>query len=66
VEVRHGEGVATRIGPEPCIPGREARGEASRPLATNLLASFGLRRQNELNSIVPSHGLNYFIAPSTH
>jgi hypothetical protein len=29
VEVRHGEGVATRIGPEPCIPGREARGEAS-------------------------------------
>jgi hypothetical protein len=29
VEVRHGEGVATHIGPEPCIPGREARGEAS-------------------------------------
>jgi hypothetical protein len=29
VKVRHGEGVATHIGPEPCIPDREARGEAS-------------------------------------
>jgi hypothetical protein len=29
VEVRHDEGVANRIGPEPCIAGREASGEAS-------------------------------------
>ena len=28
MEVRHGEGVAIHIGPKPCIPGREARGEA--------------------------------------
>jgi hypothetical protein len=29
VKVRHDEGVANRIGPEPCIAGREANGEAS-------------------------------------
>jgi hypothetical protein len=29
VEVRHNEGIAIHIGPEPCIVGREARGEAS-------------------------------------
>ena len=29
MEVRYDEGVATRIGPEPCVVGREARGEAS-------------------------------------
>ena len=29
MEVRHDEGVAIHIGPEPCIPGREARSEAS-------------------------------------
>ena len=29
MEVRHDEGVANRIGPEPCIAGREASGEAS-------------------------------------
>jgi hypothetical protein len=29
VEVRHDEGVANRIVPEPCIGGREANGEAS-------------------------------------
>jgi len=29
VKVRHDEGVANRIGPEPCIAGREASGEAS-------------------------------------
>ena len=29
MEVRHDEGVAIRIGPEPCVVGREASGEAS-------------------------------------
>ena len=29
MEVRHVEGVANHIGPEPCIAGREANGEAS-------------------------------------
>jgi hypothetical protein len=29
VEVRHDEGVAIHIGPEPCVVGREANGEAS-------------------------------------
>ena len=29
MEVRHDEGVANRIGPKPCIAGREASGEAS-------------------------------------
>jgi hypothetical protein len=29
VKVRHDEGAAKRIGPEPCIAGREASGEAS-------------------------------------
>ena len=29
MKVRHDEGVANRIGPEPCIAGREASGEAS-------------------------------------
>jgi len=29
VKVRHDEGVAIRIGPKPCIVGREASGEAS-------------------------------------
>ena len=29
MEVRHDEGVAIHIGPEPCIAGREASGEAS-------------------------------------
>ena len=29
MKVRHDEGVANRIGPEPCIGGREANGEAS-------------------------------------
>jgi hypothetical protein len=29
VQVRHNEGTATHIGPEPCIVGREVRGEAS-------------------------------------
>ena len=29
MRVRHDEGVATRIGPEPCVAGREAGGEAS-------------------------------------
>jgi hypothetical protein len=29
VKVRHDEGVAIRIGPKPCIGGREAVGEAS-------------------------------------
>jgi hypothetical protein len=29
VEVRHDEGAANRIVPEPCIVGREASGEAS-------------------------------------
>jgi hypothetical protein len=29
VKVRHDEGVANRIGPEPCVVGREAGGEAS-------------------------------------
>jgi hypothetical protein len=29
VKVRHDEGVATRIGPEPCAVCREAGGEAS-------------------------------------
>ncbi len=29
VEVRHDEGVASRIGPEPCVGVREAVGEAS-------------------------------------
>ena len=29
MEVRHDEGVANRIGPEPCIAGRETSGEAS-------------------------------------
>ena len=29
MKVRHDEGAANRIGPEPCIAGREASGEAS-------------------------------------
>jgi len=29
VQVHYGEGVANRIGPEPCVVGREAGGEAS-------------------------------------
>jgi hypothetical protein len=29
VEVRHNEGIAIHIGPEPCIVGREVRDEAS-------------------------------------
>lgn len=29
MKVRHSEGVATRIGPEPCIAVREGSGEAS-------------------------------------
>ncbi len=29
MKVRHSEGLATRIGPEPCIIAREGRGEAS-------------------------------------
>ena len=29
VKVRHDEGVANRIGPEPCVSVREGRGEAS-------------------------------------
>jgi hypothetical protein len=29
VKVRYGEGLATRTGPEPCVVGREAGGEAS-------------------------------------
>ena len=29
MEVRHDEGVAIHIGPEPCVVGREANGEAS-------------------------------------
>jgi hypothetical protein len=29
VQVRHDEGVAIRIGPEPCVGSREAAGEAS-------------------------------------
>ncbi len=29
MKVRHDEGVANRIGPEPCIAGREVSGEAS-------------------------------------
>ena len=29
MKVRHDEGVAIRIGPEPCIAGREVSGEAS-------------------------------------
>jgi hypothetical protein len=29
VKVRHDEGVANRIGPEPCVAGREVGGEAS-------------------------------------
>jgi hypothetical protein len=29
VKVRHGEGVANHTGPEPCIAGRKAGGEAS-------------------------------------
>ena len=29
MEVRHDEGLATHIGPEPCAAGREASGEAS-------------------------------------
>ena len=29
VEVRHDEGVANRIGPEPCVGAREGIGEAS-------------------------------------
>ncbi len=29
MKVRHSEGVATRIGPKPCIVAREGRGEAS-------------------------------------
>jgi hypothetical protein len=29
VKVRHDEGVATRIGPEPCVCTREGEGEAS-------------------------------------
>jgi hypothetical protein len=29
VQVRYDEGVATRVGPEPCIVVREGRGEAS-------------------------------------
>jgi len=29
VQVRHDEGVAIRADPEPCIPAREGRGEAS-------------------------------------
>ena len=29
MEVRYGEGLAIRIGPEPCVVGREAGGEAS-------------------------------------
>ena len=29
VEVRRDDGVATRIGPEPCVAGRKASGEAS-------------------------------------
>ena len=29
MKVHYDEGVTTRIGPKPCIAGREARGEAS-------------------------------------
>jgi hypothetical protein len=29
VKVRYDEGIASRIGPEPCVAGREASGEAS-------------------------------------
>jgi len=29
VRVRYDEGVAIHVGPEPCVSGREARGEAS-------------------------------------
>ena len=29
MQVRHDEGVAIRVDPEPCIPAREGRGEAS-------------------------------------
>jgi hypothetical protein len=50
VQVHHGEGVATRTGPEPCVGTREGVGEASvgehigQPLSCENLKQFGCRR----------------------
>ena len=50
MRVHHGEGVATRTGPEPCVGIREGIGEASagehigQPLSRENLNQFGCRR----------------------
>ena len=59
MKVRHDEGVANRIGPEPCIAGREASGEASvgegtgQPLSHEILTSRALTLFRKRKAIQP-------------
>ena len=55
MKVRHDEGVATRIGPEPCVVGREAGGEASAGERTGQPSSREIYNRSA-DAVCPSEG----------